>query len=129
MKPISGVRELQWSDVLSKACKVMVDDLGPQGLYQLETRDGRDYTKVIQDIAFDEKSKGQSTDEQGQYLASIVLGQTHPLDVLSILTISDGEETRQDRMNLFFDQVKYFGCYTGHHLTYQSMTFILFQTK
>eukprot|EP00347_Sterkiella_histriomuscorum_P005493 403356405 len=62
-----------------------------------------------------------------QVLASIVTCQTQALDMLSVLILCDGEETRQDRLNIFCEQVTKFGCYTGYHKEHKMITFIMYQ--
>lgn len=103
---------LRWSDELSLAAKLHVEDVGPKGLLTHDSSSGSTVKERLQ-------AYGKILNCYGENLSFHCPTAT---DVLQQLIVDDGVADRGHRDNVFNPEFKVMGCYTGEHRDYEKMT-------
>lgn len=110
LRTASPVEKLEWDENVAKAAKDHVEDTGMEGVLGHIGKDGSN--------PFDRLER--YTKAKGNCAESLNYGDNAPKDVLLMLAIDDGVQSRGHRKNIMNPSFTRFGCHQGYHSAYHS---------
>lgn len=112
LRHVKTVEKLQWDHNVASAAKDHVEDTGTSGVLGHIGKDGSNPFERLE----------RYTKTKGNCAESLNYGENAPRDVLLLLAIDDGVESRGHRLNIMNPAFTRFGCHQGYHSDYHSQT-------
>lgn len=115
LKNQSAVNPLKWNSHIYKACQDHVNDIGPKGLIQHDSSDGK--TGVKERL----RKYGNVISCYGENLSFHC---EEAVEIMLQLIVDDGVPNRGHRENIFNPEFNVVSCFTGTHKDFNSMTVV-----
>ena len=110
LKNQQPLRPLAWRNEIAFACRDHCEEQGPAGLFEHDSPDGRGPSDRVAKYCNAMVSENMSS------------GMPTAKEVLAQLIIDHNVPSRGHRVNLFCEEDRFMGMWTGPHKTYETMT-------
>lgn len=107
--------EIYESEDLTKAARAHTFDIGPRGVASHDGNDGSNVSDRVERFC----------EWEGALFENLDFANKSGVNVVLAFLIDDGIKSRQHRLNLLDNNIKFFGVSSGHHREYKIVTTVL----